>query len=137
MALENKKQTIRTVIDTTNSALDVIRKPVLKLAAILIYATATRRPGLSKITITSNIISDNAPLGINTGQMPDGTENVVNQFVANVVEKVVDSLKDDALVECVIPIGSVIVNATGANAGGPIEAVGTNINNAKGYGIIR
>lgn len=137
MALENQKQTIRTVIDTTKSALDVIRKPVLKLAAFLIYATATRRPGLSKIAITSDIISDNAPLGINTGQMPDGTENVVNQFVANVVEKVVDSLKDDALVECVIPTGSIIVNATGANAGGPIEAVGTNINNAKGYGIIR
>ena len=137
MTLENQKQTIRTVIDTTNSVLDVIRKPVLKLAAILIYATAVRRPGLSKIAITSDIISDNAPLGINTGQMPDGTENVVNQFVANVVEKVVNSLNDDALVECVIPTGSVIVNATGANAGGPIEAVGTNINNAKGYGIIR
>jgi hypothetical protein len=137
MAVENQKQTIRTIIDTTNSVLDVIRKPVLKLAAFLIYATATRRPGLSKITITSDIISDNAPLGINTWQMPDVTENVVNQFVANVVEKVVNSLKDDALVECVIPTGSVIVNATGANAGGPIEAVGTNINNAKGYGIIR
>ena len=69
--------------------------------------------------------------------MPDGTDNVVNQFVTNVVEKVVDTLKDDALVECVIPIGSVIVSAQGANAGGPVVAVGTNINNAKGYGVIR
>ena len=76
-------------------------------------------------------------MGINTGQMPDGTDNVVNQFVANVVEKVVDTLKDDAMVECVIPSGSVIVNAQGGNAGGPVVAIGTNINNAKGYGIIR
>ena len=69
--------------------------------------------------------------------MPDGTDNVVNQFVENLVEKVVDTLKDDAAVECVIPIGSVIVEANGANAGGPVVAIGTNINNAKGYGIIR
>ena len=57
--------------------------------------------------------------------------------MSNVVEKIVDSLKDDALVECVIPAGSIVVEATGGNAGGPVEAVGTNINNVKGYGIIR
>jgi hypothetical protein len=131
------KQTIRSVLDTVNAALDVAKKPVTSIAAFLIYATAVQRPGISKITIASNIIADNAELGINTGQMPDGTDNVVNKFVSNVVEKVVDTLKDDAMVECVIPIGSVIVNATGGNAGGPVEAVGTNINYAKGYGVIR
>jgi hypothetical protein len=61
----------------------------------------------------------------------------VNEFVYNVVEKVVDTLKDDAMVECVIPTGSLVVEAKGANAGGPIVAVGTNINNAKGYGVLR
>lgn len=138
MALEqNIKRTIKNVINLTNSALDAVRKPANTLAAYLIYATARVRPGISKAKITSEIIADNAPLGINTGQMPDGTENVVNKFVYNVVEKVVDTLKDDAMVECVIPIGSIIVEAKGANAGGPVVAVGTNINNAKGYGVIR
>lgn len=138
MALEqNIKRTIKNVINLTNSALDAVRKPANALAAYLIYATARVRPGISKAKITSEIIADNAPLGINTGQMPDGTENVVNKFVYNVVEKVVDTLKDDAMVECVIPIGSIIVEAKGANAGGPVVAVGTNINNAKGYGVIR
>lgn len=129
--------TIKNFITTVNTALDAARKPANKLAAFLIYVTAVGRPGISKIKISSEIISDNATLGINTGQMPDGTDNVVNEFVNNVVEKVVDTLKDDAMVECAIPIGSVIVQANGANAGGPISAVGTNINNAKGYGIIR
>ena len=69
--------------------------------------------------------------------MPDGTDNVVNEFVCNVVEKVVDELKMSSKVECTIPIGSVIVQAEGANAGGPVIAVGTNINNATGYGFIR
>ena len=128
---------IKNLIQTVNTALDAARKPANTLAAFLVYVTAVSRPGISKIKITSKIISDNETIGINTGQMPDGTDNVVNQFVANVVEKVVDTLKDDAMVECVIPIGSVIVQANGANAGGPIVAMGTNINNAKGYGIIR
>lgn len=128
---------IKRLIESVDTALDAARKPVNTLVGFMIYATAVHRPGISKLKITSDIIADNATLGINTGQMPDGTENVVNQFVANVVEKVVDTLKDDAMVECVIPSGSVIVNAQGANAGGPVVAVGTNINNAKGYGIIR
>jgi hypothetical protein len=128
---------IKNLIQTVNTALDAARKPANTLAAFLVYVTAVSRPGISKIKITSEIISDNETIGINTGQMPDGTDNVVNQFVNNVVEKVVDTLKDDAMVECVIPIGSVIVQANGANAGGPIVAMGTNINNAKGYGIIR
>jgi hypothetical protein len=128
---------IKSLIQMTNSAIEAARVPAQKVAAMLVYATAVQRPGVSKLKITSDIISDNASLGINTGQMPDGTDNVVNEFVYNVVEKVVDSLKDDALVECVIPTGSVIVEANGANAGGPVVAVGTNINNAKGYGIIR
>lgn len=128
---------IKNLIETVNTALDAARKPVTAIAAMLIYATAVQRPGISKIKITSEIISDNETLGINTGQMPDGTENVVNQFVHNVVEKVVDTLKDDAMVECVIPTGSLIVQAEGANGGGPVVAIGTNINNAKGYGVIR
>jgi hypothetical protein len=138
MGLERSiKKTIKGVIELTNSALDAARKPADALAAFLVYATAVQRPGISKLKITSDIIADNAALGINIGQMPDGTDNVVNQFVANVVEKVVDTLKDDALVECVIPTGAVVVTAQGANAGGPVVAVGTNVNNAKGYGIIR
>jgi len=128
---------IKKLIESVDTALDAARKPANTLVGFMIYATAVHRPGISKLKITSDIIADNATLGINTGQMPDGTDNVVNQFVANVVEKVVDTLKDDAMVECVIPTGSVIVNAQGGNAGGPVVAIGTNINNAKGYGIVR
>lgn len=128
---------LNSLIQSVNTALDTARKPINAVSAYLLSVTAPMRPGISKIKITSEVIADNGNLGINTGQMPDGTDNVVNEFVYNVVEKVIDSLKDDAVVECVIPAGSVIVQATGANAGGPVEAVGTNINNAKGYGVIR
>lgn len=128
---------IKELIELTTHTLEAARKPATKLAAILVYATSVQRPGVSKLKIASEIISENASLGIETGKMPDGGDNIVNSFVYNVVEKVIDNLKDDALVECVIPTGSVIVEANGANVGGPVVALGTNINNAKGYGIIR
>lgn len=128
---------IKKLTELVDKALEAASRPVNIISAFLIYATAVNRPGVSKIKISSEIISDNATLGINTGKMPDGTDNVVNEFVYNVVEKVIDTLKDDAMVECVIPKGSVVVTAKGANAGGPVVAVGTNINDAKGYGVIR
>lgn len=128
---------IKKLTTLINKALDTARKPAQKVASYLIYATARTRPGISKVKIASEIIAENETYGINIGQMPDGTDNVVNEFVYNVVEKVVDSLKDDVMVECVIPAGSVVVTAMGANAGGPVVAVGTNTNNAKGYGVIR
>ena len=128
---------IKQITTLVNEALDIARKPVTKLSGFLVYATAVQRPGVSKLKITGEIVSQNETLGINIGQMPDGTDNIVNAFVANFVEKLVDNLKDTAMVECVIPKGSVFVTAQGANAGGPVVAVGTNINDAKGYGIIR
>ena len=81
MAIEKSiKKTIKRVLEMTNEALDAARQPAMTVAAFLVYATAVHRPGISKTKITSEIIADNANLGINTGQMPDGTDNVVNQF---------------------------------------------------------
>ena len=134
---DNAGNTISNVLTLTKSALKIIRKPVERISAALVYATASVRPGISREIVTANIIEENGTYGINTGQMPDGTDNVVNKFVYNVVDKVVDELKDNSLVACVIPPASVMVEATGGNAGGPVKAVGTNVSFAKGYGIIR
>ena len=135
--IENARPMLDALLDFIIRAFKNIRKPVNVITGYLIYATARQRHGISKGTITANIIAENANYGINIGQMPDGTENVVNEFVCNVVDKVIDGLKYDGMIECTIPIGSVFVQANGANAGGPVVAVGSNINNAKGYGVIR
>lgn len=135
--VENARITLDALLDFVVRAFKNIRKPVNAITGYLIYATARQRPGVSKSTITANIIAENANYGINIGQMPDGTENVVNEFVCNVVDKVIDGLKYDGMIECTIPVGSVFVQANGANAGGPVVAIGSNINNAKGYGVIR
>ena len=89
---------IDNVLSSIDKAIDAARKPVQKIAGMMIYATAVQRPGLSRIKISSEVISENGALGILTGDMPDGTENVVNKFVNNMTEKIVDSLKEDAKV---------------------------------------
>ena len=128
---------LKEILKSIDKAIDAARTPVRKLAGMMIYATAVQRPGISKIKISSEVISENETLGIMTGEMPDGTDNIVNEFVFNMTEKIIDTLKDDAKIECVVPIGSIIVEAKGGNAGGPVEAVGTNINMANAVGIIR
>ena len=106
--VENARITLDALLDFVVRAFKNIRKPVNAITGYLIYATARQRPGVSKSTITANIIAENANYGINIGQ-----------------------------IECTIPVGSVFVQANGANAGGPVVAIGSNINNAKGYGVIR
>ena len=128
---------IKDIIELTNSALDAARKPLVALAGYMVYATAIQRKGISKNKISAEVISNNESLGIMTGKMPDGTDNVVNAFVINLTENIVDELKENAKIECVIPPGSIVVQAVGGNAGGPITAVGTNTNDASGHGIIR
>lgn len=113
------------------------RKPARKLPAILNYTTAIRRPGLSETIIATNIIEGNGQFGINTGQNPDGTENVVNMFVKNVVDCVVKAIREDAVVHCTIPVGAITVQTTGGNAGGPVESTGSNIETITIPGIIR
>ena len=113
------------------------RKPARKLPAVLNYATAIRRPGLSETLISTNIIEGNGKFGINTGQNPDGTENVVNMFVKNIVDCVVKAIREDAVVHCTIPAGMITVQAEGGNAGGPVVAVGSNITTITISGIIR
>ena len=48
-----------------------------------------------------------------------------------------DELRKNAVVEAVIPANTIVITATGGNAGGPVTVVGTNTNAIKATGIIR
>lgn len=128
--------TIDTVSDFINGLLNKM-DAVNKLPPLLLYCTSIKRTGISPMKISANIIARNESLGISTSENPDGTPNVVNQFVYNVVEGVTDGIKNDAAVSVVIPSGMIQVQAFGANAGGPVTCVGTNVNNVVLPGIIQ
>ena len=122
---------------TMKNAFIKMKTPAEVLPPFLLYSVATRRSGMSAYETTSKIISDNAALKILTGENPDGTPNVVNQYTYNIVKHVLDEIKNNAVVQVSIPANSIMVQTNGGNAGGPVVSVGQNIISTVVRGIIR
>ena len=128
---------IAAVVDFITNKLNMTEVPANVLPPSLINCVSTARPGLSAYKITSQIIENNKALGIPTGPNPDGSENMINQYTYNVVKCMCDAIRNDAVVHCSIPMESLMIQATGGNAGGPVTCVGTNIMDSISKGIIR
>jgi hypothetical protein len=128
---------ISTVVDFITDKLNGVEIPVNLLPVQFLKCIATARPGLSAYKTTAQIIANNKILGIATGPNPDGSANLINQYTYNVVKCIFDSIKNDAMVQMVTPKNSLVIKATGANAGGPMECIGTNLTDGGGVGIIQ
>ena len=118
---------IGSVVSTIKTMADKEQTWTQKLAAILLLCISMRRAGTSDMDITTNIITDNGKAGINVGANPDGTPNLVNVFSYNVVKNIMNGIRSDGSVQCVIPANSLTITCTGANGGGPVTVTGTNI----------
>ena len=123
---------VNSVTDTLNSA----SVPANKLPALLLKCTSLDRPGLSAYKIASEIIQNNEKLGIPTGTNPDGSDNLVNAFVYNIVKTFVKALKNDAVVHNCTPALSQKIGAWGANAGGSVYCEGFNLTDSTSNGRI-
>lgn len=128
---------IAGIVDTVSNALNSTRVPANVLPPLLLRCTALTRPGLSAYKITTDIIQRNAECGIPTGENPDGSANLANEYAYNIVKGIVDALKNDAAVQVNIPMQSLLVQVMGANAGGPVTCTGSNILDSIGQGIIQ
>lgn len=129
--------TITDAVNTVTNALESAKTPVNVLPPLLLKCTALNRPGLSAYKITTQIIQNNKAIGIPTDPNPDGSDNKINQYTYNVVKCIVDAIKYDATVQVAIPMESLLIQATGANAGGPVTCVGTNLLDSIGNGIMQ
>jgi hypothetical protein len=128
---------IANIVDTVTNTLNTAKTPVNILPALLLKCTALTRPGLSAYRITSEIIKNNEKLDIPTDDNPDGKPNMINQYTYNVVKCIVDAIKNDASVQVSIPMQSLLIQATGGNAGGPVTCIGTNLVDSIGNGIMQ
>lgn len=128
---------ISNIVDFLTSKFNNTEAPASTLSPILLKAASFFRPGLSAYKITANIIENNKLIGIPTGPNPDGSENMINQYTYNVVKCIVDALQNDAAVHVSIPMESLLIQATGGNAGGPVVCVGTNLLDSISKGVIR
>ena len=129
--------TISTIVDTLTNTLDSAKTPANILPPLLLRCLSLNRPGLSAYKIAAQIIQNNKALGLPTEDCPDGTANLINQYTYNVVKCMVDALKNDASVQVAIPMQSLLIQATGGNAGGPITCIGTNLMDSLGNGILQ
>lgn len=129
--------TITNIVNSITNTLESTRIPVSVLPPLLLKCTSLTRPGLSAYRIATEVIQNNEKLGIPTGPNPDGSENLINAYTYNIVKSLVDALKNDAAVSVAIPMGSLMVQATGANGGGPVTCIGSNLLDSLGRGIIQ
>ena len=128
---------ISNIIDSITNTLDSAKMPANVLPPFLLKCTALNRPGLSAYKIASRIIENNKAIGIPVEDNPDGTANLINQYTYNVVKCMVDAIKNDASVQVAIPQQSLLIQATGGNAGGPVTCIGSNLLDSIGNGIMQ
>ena len=99
---------------------DRIPVPKPSIPQILLAKT---RPGLNAQILASSITSRFEEAGIPTGPLVGGTPNVMENFVKIMCEEFVSAIQTDMRVDIATDAGA-IVQASGANAGGPVVAVG-------------
>jgi hypothetical protein len=129
--------TITSIVDTLTNTLDSAKTPSNLLPPLLLKCIALNRPGLSAYKIAAEIIQNNKALGLPTEDCPDGAANMINQYTYNVVKCMVDAIKNDASVQVAIPMQSLLIQATGGNAGGLVTCIGTNMLDSLGNGILQ
>lgn len=99
---------------------DRIKAPIPSIREILLAKT---RPGLSAEILTASITSRFEEAGIPRGPLAGGTPNVMENFTKIIVEEFVSAIQTDMRIDIATDPGAV-VQATGANSGGPVVSVG-------------
>ncbi len=131
IGIENILSSLKTAFSSS------LRKPANIISGIILICGLVRRPGLSCILSTGNVIQEISKKGIPTDDLPDGNPNLMNQLVSSIICEVYRALKEDANIQVAIAPGAINVMATGGNAGGPVTCVGPNINFATGNALLQ
>ena len=128
---------ILNIVEKITSLIGKIRVPIIPIPAILLLCSVFKRPGASCMLAAANTIKRQSEFGAPTGALPDGSKNMMNALIYINMCETMRELRENGVVEVVIPPNSIVINSSGANAGGPVSSVGTNPLPIKGYGIIR
>lgn len=128
---------INKIANGIEKAFSTVRAPLQMIPPILLISELYQRPGLSAIALASAIIRRLPEAGIETGVNNDGSPNKINQFIRIFCEQVVQEIKDNARVTCVVEPGTINSLGTGANAGGPVVVTSVNTIPINIMGIIQ
>jgi hypothetical protein len=118
---------IKQICNTIKNYFNKTRSPFPEFPGLLIVCSMGKRPGLSTIQSTSNIVTDLAKLGIPTGTMPDGSANMTVAYTYANIKEIVRAIRKDLNIQGAILPGSLNIIVGGAGGG-----AGANINTGRG-----
>lgn len=127
---------ILDICETVTNLIDSVRMPATILPSSLVYSGNLAKPGISPMMVASKIISRQSEAGAPYGPNADGSSNVAEAMEKIRVEEIINAIRDDGQIQISIPPGAIQFTGTGANAGGPVNVVGTNINFIPGVGML-
>lgn len=104
------------VVEKMQSLLAVARKPVTKIPVILEFCSLAQRPGLSVLVSAANVIKSQANFGAPTGTLPDGTPNLMNQFIINMFSETYRALREDCVGMTSGPPGCITIGGVGGGS---------------------
>jgi hypothetical protein len=125
------------MISSITGVFSSAKTPAPEVPAELLLTGATLRSGLSPSNIVSKIIERQAEAGASFGPMPDGSANVMEAMWRIAIEEIINGIIVDSKVDIVIPPSSITITSNGANGGGPMVSIGTNILPIHGIGTLR
>ena len=129
-------KSISDIFKVVSGVIDAARTPPPEIPSALLLAGSKLRPGLSPIMIASKIISRQNEAGAPIGVLPSGAPNVSEAMEVIRVEEIINAILTEARIDVAINPG-IILTASGGNAGGPIQVIGTTTSIGSGNGIIR
>lgn len=128
---------ITSSINSFFSAINAKITKVVPMPAILLLCAAMSRQGLSPLRSLSNVCKALEELGIPMGANPDGSPNLIISILNEVFKEAYRAFTEDAVIQGGIEPGAMQVMSNGANGGGPMVSIGTNILPTHTWGVIQ
>ena len=117
------------------SVFSLMKQPADTLPPPLIFIGAKLRPGLSARDMAARVISRFSESDAVNGEIFQEGNNVMTALEVIRMEEVVNAIQTEMKISSTIDPGAMVINASGANGGGPVTVVGTNINITESAGV--
>lgn len=129
-SISNILSYIKTLFKKTNTKIQTAPAQVIAF-------TSNNRNGLSYRAIASDILTEFDKLGIETGLIRNGEENLAMQAEAVRVKVIVEHLIKNAKITCAIQNTAIQTTVTGVAGGIPVTGTGINLQAIKATGVIQ
>lgn len=116
------------ILDLIMGVFNSVRKPATRIPPALLMVGAKLKPGMSPRNLaaeTLTMLESDLGIPMNNDATHGQRNNVAAAFVAT-SKTTIEHIQDNASVQGAIAPASINVTVTGANAGGPLVAQGTN-----------